>query len=337
MDSDVQGVVNIGRRRDKTGIFLKILVFLVIPLLIIFVTISIYLIVSNQDVKETSLLEVVVDNQISPWEYSEYSVSPPDPNMTDLVAKYNSVHTAIQNRDYELFKSVASTERIWHVENPKRLINESVTGETVFETLLPRGEENFVRYSPFSILFKAPNAQDISPVRVQKKDPSTRQNFVLIDRDTGETTKVNAPVWSNTFEVVFEVSGELAQGGNGYVSFVWDQGDWKYNGEYWDLPDRENTFVVGNSSLSPVNTFSVDSTGLCTPQTLEINAGDSVSWEGVLGMVFSVDPSTDYWQSGFLNYDEFIKEFTLPGEYTYLILQIPNEPQSAKECKIIVN
>ena len=314
---------------------LKILLFIVIPVLVIFITAGVFLLTRNNASVQKSP-DVSVDQELSPWGYADQvSTKPATPTLAALDSKYKQVQDAVAKRDYDAFKAVASTERIWHVEHPKKLVNESSSGEPVYETLEPAGKENFIRYSPYSILFKAPSSQNVFPIQVIEREPSTRPDIILVDKNTNTKTRVKMTVWEYTVDLIYRTKEGYPDQGTGSVSFVWDNGDWKYNGEYWTLSAHSTPIDVGDVVDNPVSTFNVDKSGKCSPQSLDVSAGSTVSWQGVAGEIYSVSPAP-YWDSGFLYSDRFFKRFDTPGTYTYLIQQIPNQPEDSKDCVVNV-
>ena len=332
MEPEIAVQTNPGGKRD---LLLKILLFVIIPVLVIFIAASAFLLTRKSN-PTTDQQSVAVDQELSPWSQADQvSSKPAIPTLLALDSKYKKVQEAIASRDYEAFKSVASSERIWHIDNPKKLINESVSGEAVYETLDPKGTANFERYSPYSILFKAPFAKDAFPIQVIEKEPSTRPDIILVDKETNSKTRIKAIVWKYTVELLYRTVDGYQDQGFGHVSFAWDNNDWKYNGEYWDLTTHTTPLELGDVG-SASHTFNVDTTGACSPTSLDVKAGDTVSWQGVTGRIYSVPPSSDYWDSGFLYGDQFFKQFKSVGTYTYLIDQIPNQPEDAKDCIINV-
>ncbi len=312
----------------------KLLLFIVIPILLVIIGAILYL--SN---KNTSKPEVKVDSRINPWAQAEkVSTSSEVPSVLELDAKYKQVHEAVRTRNYEAFKKLASSERIWHVENPKKLIGEESTGEAIFELLTPRGLENFVRNAPYGVLIKAPNPKDVVAVDIREKEPSTRPNLVVIDPlKSNQKTLVTTTVWKSSVDLIYNLNNDAGDTGTGYVGFVWDNGEWKYNGEYWETKIHQIPTTLGDKSAKPAVEITVGGEGGCLPQSTKVNVGEAVAWKSMTGRVYTISPSPVFWHSDYLYNDTFIKKFDTSGTYTYLVQRPTVEPQDAKECIIRVN
>jgi hypothetical protein len=278
---------------------------------------------------------VHVDSEISPWSQAGETASPTEPTIAELDYIYRQVVDSVDKRDYEAFKNYASSERIWHTENPKKVVNEAATGELVFELLEPRGKENFEKYSPYSILYESPGIQNIKPLKVIDKEPSTRPDTILLEPKTGETTKVSMTLWKYSVDLQYITNTDYPDQGLGYVGFVWDSGSWKYNGEYWDLVGHTLPLELGEVSDEASAVIGTKN-GECSPNPVQIFSGDTVVWEGVKGRIFSIQPTLENWDSGFLQGDKYYKKFNSPGIYSYLIQDITRLPEEAKDCRIEV-
>lgn len=320
--------------QNKSWIF-KVVLYVLIPLSIIIFISAVFIVnyVSRRNTVTTGL-DTQIDREISPWTaLAESSDTPSSPTIEELDEKYKAVHESIEVRDYDLFKTVASTERIWHVENPKKLVNESSEGLPVYELLEPRGISNFVKYAPHSILLNAPKYEDIFPIQILDKTPSSRSDMLVVDPRTNEVTKVNLTVWPKAVELVYRTNIDNVDIGTGYIGFVWDGNDWKYNGERWQITPHKEPTTLGDTRIDSVEVALLD--GSCMSESTTIKAGQAVQWRGISGRVYGISPN-EYWDSGTLYGDNFVKQFRIPGRYEYLIQQPPRQPQDAKMCTVVV-
>lgn len=328
-------VANQEVKPKRFGKVLKIFLFIIVPILILIVTGGVYLInrehVRNADInKKTS-------NATSPWAYSANTLpsEPKTPTSDELEALYQKVQTAILTRDYASFVKLASSERIWHLENPKRAIRLNEQGQTIYERIEPKGKENFDRYAPYGILYNAPNPSDIVKFGVKKMEPSTRPNIIMIDNSTGKTEEIELALWKYSVELGYQLKDGIADKGEGRVSFVWDKDAWKYNGEFWLITPHQTPLTLGDTAATDIE-VTYDMSGLCIPQALSINSGQTVGFRGINGRVYSIE-GPKIFDTGFLYNDNYQQRFDTKGTYTYLIQSPPTEPQSAKECTITVN
>jgi plastocyanin len=319
----------------KKDLLLKALLFVVIPSLFVFIVITVYFLTRSGGTAYDSR----VDKETSPWELSTKSSSSvvPTPKAAELDAKYKEIFDIVARRDYAAFKLKVSADIVWSFENPKKLVGETSDGIPVFEKVSLSGEKNFVRNSPYTVLFNAPNPEKSAPVIVEKYQPSPdEESFILVDTVTDERTKVVSTVWQNSVRLVYNDTGSSASR-VGYAYFVWDAGTWKFRALDWPMSGaKESTGHMGFEGNTDYEVSYSESVG-CDPSNLNIQAGEAVSWKDITGKIYTIDSSNaGHWDSGYMIDGSFSRLFKDKGDYDYVIVSPPTVPLEAKVCRIRV-
>ena len=255
--------------------------------------------------------------EIDPW-YQEQpkkdSLSMPSADA--LFEIYKKISEAYANRDLNLFKEYASTERIFHISNPKTNAKADYKGTSVFILEDMDAEENFINNSLLLCHLKAPSTNLLTPIEATWEttqyqvggayilDP-IKKEYVLLDVDN----------WQNRAILKLEIIPNDYVFGSGVITFVYDKGNWKYHFEVWDINYSEVSSIGDIEDNS--NKIILDDE---IPKTLTIQVDTQVQWPILKGYIYTKSGSIEHWSSGYINNTEYIKSFNKKGVYKYTIL-----------------
>jgi len=258
---------------------------------------------------------------LNPWPHSE-----PDPGSVALPSTdqlmniYKEIRKAYANRDYELYKKYASTERIWHMEHNKIQEAGMVDSLFVFSVMETDGEINFTNNG---LLLSAIDAPEIQNIQVLNAAWETKElspgAFLMIDKENKEKYKVEGQNWTIRVNLNVTIVDNGYQKGNGIIYFVYDDGVYKYHFEEW-----ENEFTSGKD-LGDIPSegeivFTVDKNeGEELPPDLYLQKGQYVKWPAMNGFVMSQNDSPSHFSSPFLVDSSYTKKFDVQGDYEYVI------------------
>ena len=267
--------------------------------------------------------------------------APTKPQDSELRTVYEQTRKAIDEREYGQFQDVASAERVWHIQHPKNSGGESVMGRVWVEANYG-GEAAFNKLAPFAYTFWAPPVSDVefveSVLNVSDGTMFKGDTVVLLsnDKKSGKVYKTN--YWKYEVVITTRSSADSNLSATGYIVFVYDEGRWAYNGESWQSKVKEGItsfgteVALGSAGLVEING---SSTTACASTTTTVSSGQTVKWENVDGVIYGLtSPEEKLWSSGYAK-GNYQKVFITPGDYTYVIRKISQEP-SEEVCKINV-
>jgi hypothetical protein len=161
----------------------------------------------------------------------------------------------------------------------------------------------------------------------------------MMNKDNRSGEKYKLTPWKYLVIMSAAPSEDFLYSGSGKIYFVYDQSGWKYQGEVWEtFPNSKNmdTYLraMKNKQATKVQ---VGPTGKCTPIEVSVSSGGEVKWDGVVGMIRSIDsPAGGAWNSWTLKGEPFVQKFLKTGKYKYVIQNMTQE-KPVGECVVNVN
>ncbi len=256
---------------------------------------------------------------MTPWGENQTAQKIEQPSIIELHEIYKNISQSIEKRNYEQFIKYANSERIWHTENKKTLLGETQEGIPIFRKDQISGLENFRQNAPKAYNLTAPNIKFISPIAVTQKEKFTENDFLLVDQDNKNPVQIRPASWNNAYYLEYQVVDNPYVQGTGKVSFVYENNNWKYQGEAWTIQLKKDV-VIGDfpADASKIHTITVnDQTNKI--DSLSIKKGEGIIWQSVTGKIFAIPDSTTYWSSPFLDNSQFCKIFDEVGTYQYRV------------------
>lgn len=326
----------------------KIFLFFVCVLVLFGCGLLYFYIVSVRNLREASIekqgfipVPTGPIEEISPWSETSDMVldDPPLPTQEDLDTLYRRVSQSIIERDYDGFKNLASSELVWNIDHPKVLLGETAEGLIVWESRGLTGEENFNLHAPYSTRNKAPPIEDIDPTKVEEVASSKEPDGYLLDNTQGKTFLVRDAPWKYRVMLYYALKSYNGDTGSGKVVFVYDQDHWAYDGEWWEIVPHGSARTAGDSENTGATsrTIAIDQkTGRCTPVTLTVRSGDRLVWKNITGMIYSVSPSPQYWQSPYLYNDSYGKNMNVIGSFAYVVQGLQKPDRDVYICRVVV-
>jgi len=262
---------------------------------------------------------------VIPWANAddELAVEPVTLSAKELNSIYVLVRQAMDERDEKTFLGLVSAERVWHMANWKKVAGETADGEVIFVRI--SNSESAGRLPEMH--WQAPEINDVIPVKVETSSINSVEEFILLDEATGKSEKVINTPWKYVAVLLYETKKEAINQGNGKVTFVFDRGKWRYQGEYWTLKPR-GAYFFGNPVGPEGKIYEVKSSGEggYSPKVLSILKGEAVVWKDAPGLIYSYSTNQKHWTSPFLmKGDTFTKVFNQTGDYYYYILNNKGE------------
>ncbi len=280
----------------------------------------------KDDSVEKTMPEIIASiteiETVDPWQQNikDYDIdSLQKPTVLELDSVYRKAHQAFEVRDYETFKQVASSYRLWNIENPKGEIYEG-DEDIYFQVLDQTGVENFTNNAPLmNNFFSAPDLSMTLPSTLSEISKTDEISAKILDLQAKKITNIAGNSW-NSIKLNYEVTENNYRSGSGVVTFLYEDGAWKYDFETWQLDYVKNQ-NVGDTVKPGVKVSSFDISNISgIPKEISIKIGDYVSWENANGVLFTVKPSTTHWNSPFLDSAKYTKQFNKSGSYTYVIM-----------------
>lgn len=273
---------------------------------------------------------------ISPWGHSDdvLAQEPQLPTTQTLHAQYQRVREAISDRDYQTFRGLVSTELTWNMDTPKKLIGVSQTGYAAYQLLNKNAQENFEKQAPYTLSYLSPQINDITPVLVARDLEEYKDiQFYLVDPITKTAQIVLPTTWKYRIMLDYQIKNTASRTGTGKAFFVYDQQKqaWLFLGDLWDITAKNDT----PPQTEATHTIQLAQDGTCTPSTLAIQQGDTVSWSPFKGMIYTTQTTGEHWNSTQLVNEPFSYTFSTPGKYTY-IAQTPPAIEITNTCMIEV-
>lgn len=167
----------------------------------------------------------------------------------------------------------------------------------------------------------APEAADLIPLKVQPGSVGDMADFYLLDQTTGKSERVINTPWRYVQDLLYKTKTEAVNRGTGRVTFVFDRGRWRYQGEIW-WPEKREPQSLGDvyDSADRVRQVNSSTPADFAPKILEIGMGEVVVWQGASGLIYSYSTNQEHWTSPFLfKGDTYAKKFNTAGDYYYLI------------------
>ncbi len=267
--------------------------------------------------------EEKIDNPttVVPWPDANLKLDtePATPSAQELNSIYLSVRQAISKRDKDTLLNLVSQEKIWHMNNQKKVGGGTADGPIVFVKII---SEDITGKLP-EMHWTAPEVDEITPIKVNPDPINSVAEFILLDETTGKSERVINTPWRYVAKVVYESKKDAIYKGTGEVAFVFDRGKWRYQGEYWVPQERNMAYYFGDSDIQKnVYEINLNEQGIFFPEILTISKGDAVVWKNIdPGFVYSYSTDTGvHWNSPFLmKGDTFTHVFNQSGYYDYYI------------------
>lgn len=292
----------------------------------------------SSDLSKLNKYDIDISNLVvvEPWDGEGGEEKPELPNADSLWVKYVDYQRAIDERDFELFKQLSSSMRLWYFGHNLELIGMNETKHEVFRATSGDPKAAFEKYAPaWTGIYTLPeNMSATTPVDVRWVEPdetaSDIQDYnVIVDEETNSTYLLKSEEWDYAAMLEIKV-GDL--NGNGLqrgpkdfdieVLFVYEDGDWRVHREESNLVCA-NGYVFGDGLLvgKNVEVYSEDE-GVggwsgAYPKEIVVNAGEVVVWENLYGVISSMNGEP--WNSSALRGHAYAKKFDEPGVYEYYI------------------
>lgn len=273
--------------------------------------------VSDERVRE-------IKETITPWGHSDNILEskPAGPSPQELLTIYSLMKKAVEKRDATALSKLVAKERMWYFENPKRLLGEASGGRKVFARLKVNPPENNFP----ELLYLAPGAAEVDFIKVtEKPEPELLakfDGFLLVDEEKNETVFVSQMPWRYAVEAEVKTKPDTLKKGEGKVTFVYDQGIWKYYGEIWDfeLKDKSESFGDSPSEAKGRAVETTSNEKKFPPRIIKIKVGEGIVWRNIYGIIYTFRTELTHWNSPFLQKDDFLKVFREKGSYFYKII-----------------
>jgi len=259
-----------------------------------------------------------------PWSHSntKLETTPSLPSIQEADDIYKGIVTAVTKRDYQSFKNLANSERIWSGSNNKQLIGESEDGIRIFKVVPINPEENFTKNAPVGILSHKPNPDIITPTKIEWYDPPSREleKFLLTTEDGKIGELIEPTIWRYTAMLFYTINDpQKIITGDGKIYLTYENNEWKFFADEW-VRDIKKNATLGDQELpnSKIHTI-VKLNDTYKPSEIEINQGEYIRWENISGVIQTTETNAEHWHSTFLNDHNYQKLFTIRGNYKYTI------------------
>lgn len=290
--------------------------------------------------KTSPILEETIPEKIvviEPWK-NQTLLEPSLPSLEELHEKYSKLVNSVSTRDYEAFKQVACRETMWNAENnPLPIGGLSETGDFIYKVGSPRGEKHFQELAPGQRPFSIP--QDITVYIPTKVDwfnenfptEEKRHDYILID-DFGKKTKIIKNRWQYAVRIFYEIKdleksvyqiNDPQTDYQGYVIFVYDDGEWKYFREEWNIKLAAGVTIGETEASGKEVVIRKNGQGEYFPRIVNLDRGDKLFFQDITGVIMSKSMNNT-WNSPFLHGQNFVKVFKDSGQYQYAIQFIDN-------------
>ncbi len=258
---------------------------------------------------------------IDPWKNIDKEFKEAEsakPTVAELDAIYRKVHTAMTDRDYSGFKALSSSYRVWHIDNNK-VFKYVYDGLPYLETINQSGEDNFKNNAP--LMNNHFDAPDLSMITAASLGEIKKTDIMIANIVNPELTKITNVIggpW-DSIKLTYNIAKNNYHNGTGSVSFLYEDGKWRYDFEIWEHNYSSNQ-EIGDKPSKDAVVFYYDFANINEfPKVITINSGEYLAWQNATGVIFTVDTSSKSWNSPFLKNANYTKQFLAKGSFTYVI------------------
>lgn len=252
---------------------------------------------------------------------------------------YKQAINSIQNRNFEEFLNLISTQRSWRLNY--KLINflPFENGMPVVKVEKVDQTQNFYDFAIANIINYAPLPDSIIVEEIEHIFNNVTDNLPMRYYNPEQGIDILIDQSGYKYLVTLKCHSTETKyfngNGSGNIVFVYEDGHWKFDWQTWYDNNVKVEFINYKEERGDVNDAYINISvnpdvwiieKKYTLDKITINKGETVKWSNVSGVIQSYIDSNDAlnWYSPFMNGGNFYKMFNVPGIYKYQVVYADN-------------